>query len=122
MYGLLDAAFRPPAEMLALRGLMRQRRMLIEDAAQNIQHIQKALDLMNVKLHLVLSDLVGVTGLRILRAILDGKHSHPELAALREPACRATEQMFVDALTGNYRSEHLFALEQAVALFDFIRS
>lgn len=118
-YGLLDAAFRPPAEMLALRALMRQRRMLIEHAAQHIQHIQKALDLMNVKLHLVLSDVVGVTGLRIIRAILTGKHSPSELAALREPSCSGTEQMFVDALTGNYRSEHLFALEQAVALFDF---
>jgi transposase len=118
-YGLLDAAFRPPAEMLALRALMRQRRMLIEHAAQHIQHIQKALDLMNVKLHLVLSDVVGVTGLRIIRAILDGKRSPSELAALREPSCSGSEQMFVDALTGNYRSEHLFALGQAVKLFDF---
>ena len=119
MYGLLDGAFRPPNEMLALRALMRHRRMLIEHAAQHIQHIQKALDLMNVKLHLVLSDVVGVTGLRIIRAILAGKRSPSELAALREPSCSGTEQMFVDALTGNYRSEHLFALEQAVALFDF---
>jgi transposase len=119
MYGLLDGAFRPPAAMLALRALMRQRRMLIEHAAQHIQHIQKALDLMNVKLHLVISDIVGVTGLRIIRAILDGKHGPSELAALREPSCRGTEQMFIDALTGNYRPEHLFALKQAVALFDF---
>jgi transposase len=118
-YGLLDGAFRPPAAMLALRALTRQRRVLIEDAARHIQHIQKALDLMNVKLHLVLSDLVGVTGLRIIRAILGGKRSPSELAGLREPCCSGTEQMFVDALTGNYRSEHLFALKQAVALFDF---
>jgi transposase len=118
-YGLLDGAFRPPAQMLALRALMRQRRMLIEHCAQHIQHIQKALDLMNVKLHLVLSDVVGVSGLRIIRAILNGKHSPAELAVLREPSCSASEQMFVDALTGNYRSEHLFALKQAVALFDF---
>ena len=118
-YGLLDGAFRPPAEMLALRALMRQRRMLIEHAAQHIQHIQKALDLMNVKLHLVLSDIVGVTGLRIMRAILEGKRSPSELAALRERCCSGTEEMFVDALSGNYRSEHLFALKQAIELFDF---
>jgi transposase len=118
-YGLLDGAFRPPAEMLALRALMRQRRMLIEHAAKHIQHIQKALDLMNVKLHLVLADIVGVTGLRIIRAILAGKQSPSELAGLRERSCSGTEQMFVDALTGNYRSEHLFTLKQAVALFDF---
>jgi hypothetical protein len=60
-----------------------------------------------------------VTGSRIIRAILDGKHSPSELAALREPSCSGTEQMFVDALTGNYRSEHLFALGQAVELFEF---
>lgn len=119
MYGLLNAAFRPPAEMLALRALTRHRRMLIEHAAQHIQHMQKALDLMNVKLHLVLADVVGVTGLRIIRAIVAGKHSPSELAALREPSCSATSQMFVDALTGNYRAEHLFALRQAVELFDF---
>lgn len=119
MYGLLDAAFRPPVEMLALRALMRQRRMLIEHGAQHIQHIQKALDLMNVKLHLVLSDVVGVTGLRIIRAILDGNRTPSELAALRERGCSGSEEMFVDALTGNYRLEHLFALKQAVALFDF---
>ncbi len=118
-YGLLDGAFRPPAQMLAMRALTRQRRMLIEHSAQHIQHIQKALDLMNVKLHLVLSDIVGVTGLRIMRAILDGKRSPSELAALREPCCSGTEQMFIDALTGNYRSEHLFALKQAIELFDF---
>ena len=119
MYGLLNAAFRPPNEMLALRALMRHRRMLIEHCAQHIQHIQKALDLMNVKLHLVLSDIVGVTGMRIVRAIVDGKHSPSALATLREPSCSGSEQMFVDALTGNYRPEHLFALKQAVALFDF---
>lgn len=119
MYGLLDAAFRPPAEMLELRALTRQRRMLIEHGAQHIQHIQKALDLMNVKLHLVLSDVTGVTGLRIIRAILNGQRSPSELAALREPSCSGTEQMFVDALTGNYRSEHLFALKQSVALYEF---
>lgn len=118
-YGLLDGAFRPPADMLALRALMRHRRMVIEGAAQHIQHIQKALDLMNVKLHLVLSDVVGVSGLRIIRAILDGKHSPSELAVLRERGCSASEQTFVDALTGNYRSEHLFALRQALALYDF---
>jgi transposase len=118
-YGLLDGAFRPPVDMLALRALMRQRRMLIEHAAQHIQHIQKALDLMNVKLHLVLSDVVGVTGLRIMRAIVDGKRSPAELAALREPSCKGTEQTFIDALTGNFRSEHLFALKQALELFDF---
>jgi transposase len=118
-YGLLDAAFRPPEQILALRALMRQRRALIEQTAQHIQHIQKALDLMNVKLHLVISDIVGVTGLRIVNAILAGKTSPSELAALREPSCKASVEAFVGALQGNYRREHLFCLRQAVALYQF---
>lgn len=118
-YGLLDAAFRPPAQIRALRALTRQRRMLIEHGAQHIQHMQKALELMNVKLHLVLSDVVGVTGLRIIRAILEGKTTPADMATLREPNCGASEQRFVEALRGNYRAEHLFALRQALALFEF---
>lgn len=117
-YGLLDAAFRPPAAILVVRALMRQRKMLIEYAADHVRHIQKALDLMNVKLHLVVSDTTGVSAMRIIRAILKGERRPSELAGLREPSCRASEQTFVDALTGNYRREHLFALRQAVELFD----
>ena len=117
-YGLLDAAFRPPATMLVVRALMRQRKMLVEYAADHVRHMQKALDLMNVKLHLVVSDTTGVSALRIIRAILAGERRPSELAALREPSCRASEQAFIDALTGNYRREHLFALRQALELFD----
>jgi transposase len=118
MYGLLDPAFRPSAEILRLRTYSRQRDMLVRYASDHIRHIQKALDLMNVKLHLVVSDTVGVTGLRIIRAILEGNRKPATLAALREPSCQASEQEFVKALSGNYRDEHLFALGQAVELFE----
>ena len=121
-HGLLDGAFRPPAAMLPLRAFTRQRKMLIEYAADHIRHMQKALDLMNVKLHLIVSDITGVTGLRIIRAIVDGQHDPAKLTEMREPGCRATEQEFVQALSGNYRPEHLFALEQAVALFETYQS
>ena len=121
-HGLLDGAFRPPAEMLALRAFMRQRRMLIEYAADHIRHIQKALDLMNVKLHLVVSDTVGVSGQRIIRAILDGQRDPISLARLRESGCKTPEHEFIKALTGNYREEHLFSLRQAVELFDFYQA
>lgn len=121
-FGLLDAAFRPGATILAVRTLMRQRKMLIEYAADHVRHMQKALDLMNVKLHLVVSDTTGVTALRIIRNIVAGQHQPSELAALREPSCHASEQMFIDALTGNYRPEQLFALRQAVELFDTYQS
>ncbi len=118
MHGLLDGAFRPKAEMLALRAFMRQRRMLIEYASDHIQHMQKALDLMNLKLHLVISDITGVSGLRIIHAILDGQRDPKKLAAMREPNCSNSEQIIAKSLTGNYREEHLFALRQAVELFD----
>ena len=118
MYGLLDAAFRPSAEMLPLRALNRQRQMLIAYASDHIRHMQKALDLMNVKLHLVVSDLVGVTGMRIIRAILNGKREPKELAELRDRSCKRSKEDFVKALVGNYRHEHLFALRQAYELFE----
>lgn len=117
-YGLLDAAFRPPAQILIVRTLMRHRKMLIEYAADHIRQMQKALDLMNVKLHLVLSDITGVSGMRIIRSIIDGKKEPMQLAVLRDPSCQASEQEFIDALRGNYRREYLFTLKQVVALFD----
>ena len=117
-HGLLDGAFRPNAEMLAVRSFMRQRRMLIEYASDHIRHMQKALDLMNLKLHLVISDITGVSGLRIIHAILEGKRDPHELAAMREPNCRSSKETIAKALMGNYRDEHLFALGQAVELFE----
>lgn len=117
-YGLLDGAFRPSAELLTLRAFMRQRGMLIDYAADHIRHIQKALDLMNVKLHLVVSDTVGVTGLRMIRAIIAGKRDPQELAEMREANCKNSVATIAKALSGNYRAEHVFSLKQAVGLFD----
>jgi transposase len=74
-YGLLDPAFRPSAEMLPLRAYERHRKTLVEDASDHIRRMQKALDLMNVKVHLVVSDTVGVTGMRIIRSIMEGKQT-----------------------------------------------
>jgi transposase len=117
-HGLLDGAFRPDAAMLPLRAFMRQRRMLIDYASDHIRHMQKALDLMNVKLHLVISDITGVTGLRIIHSILKGECDPNKLAALRDRACKNSEEIIAKALMGNYRDEHLFALKQAVELFE----
>jgi transposase len=117
-HGLLDGAFRPNAAMLPLRAFMRQRRMLIDYASDHIRHMQKALDLMNVKLHLVISDITGVTGFRIIHEILKGERDPNKLAALRDPACKNSEEIIAKALVGNYRDEHLFALQQAVDLFE----
>lgn len=121
-YGLLDSAFRPAGQILPLRAFTRQRQMLIDYAADHIRHMQKALDLMNLKLHLVISDITGVSGMRIIDAILDGERDPEQLASMREPSCKNSVETIAKALTGNYRHEHVFALQQAVELFRVYRS
>ncbi len=120
-YGLLAAAFRPDDQVCVLRSYLRQRQMLLSGAAQHIQHMQKALEQMNVKLTEVVSDITGKTGMSILKAILAGVHDPSRLAALRDPRCKADEAAIARALQGNWRAEHLFALRQAVDLHDFYR-
>jgi len=117
-YGLLSGAFRPTEQVCVLRSYVRQRAMLVQQAAQHIQHMQKALHQMNVKLDKVVSALAGVTGMAIVRAILKGERDPVVLAQLRDFRCHNSEEVFVKALQGNWRDEHLFALQQAVALYD----
>ncbi len=117
--GLLSASFRPAGEMVALRAYLRQRAELIQHRAAHIQHMQKALQQMNVQLTQVLSDITGVTGLAIIRAIVAGERDPHVLARLRDPKVRKSEAQIAKALTGNYRPEHVFALKQALALYDF---
>jgi transposase len=120
-YGLLAAAFRPDEPVCVLRSYLRQRAMLVTYAAQHIQHMQKALTQMNVKLQHVVSDISGVTGLAIIRAIVAGQRDPVKLAKLRDNHCRHSEAEIARALHGNWRGEHLFALKQAVELYDFYR-
>ena len=117
--GLLRGSFRPEAEIVALRAYLRHRATLIEYRAAHIQHMQKALQQMNVQLTQAVSDITGVTGLAIIRAIVAGQRDPQQLAALRQPGVKKTEAEIAKALTGNYRAEHLFALQQALALYDF---
>ena len=117
-FGLLAAAFRPDDAICVLRGYLRQRAMLVSCAADHIQHMQKALEQMNVKLPEVVTDITGVTGLGIIRAIGEGERNPQVLAALRDARCHHDEAAMARALTGTWRDEHLFALRQAVDLFD----
>jgi transposase len=117
-HGLLRASFRPKGEIVELRAYLRQRERLLEYAASHIQHMQKALTEMNLQLHHVVTDITGATGLRIIRAILAGERDPAVLALLRDTRCHATVETIEKALTGHYRAEHLFALEQALALYD----
>ena len=118
-FGLLAGAFRPPDQIVVLRSYMRQRDMLIAYAGQHIQHMQKALEQMNVKLTEVIADITGATGTRIIDAILAGERDPKKLAALRDERCHNDEATIALALEGNWRKEHLFALKQAVELFRF---
>lgn len=117
--GLLRGSFRPEGEIVALRAYLRHRAGLIEHRAAHIQHMQKALQQMNVQLTQAVSDITGVTGLAIIRAIVAGVHDPQQLATLRQPGCKKSQEEIAKALTGNYRREHLFALQQALALYDF---
>jgi transposase len=118
-YGLLRGSFRPPDAVLALRAYWRQRQMLVRSAAGHVQHMQKALEQMNVKLTEVVSSLVGVTGMAIIAALLAGERDPATLARLRDPRCRSEEAEIALALEGTWRPEHLFALQQAYDLYRF---
>jgi transposase len=118
-YGLLRASFRPPEEIAALRALVRHRETLIQYRSAHIQHMQKAMQLMNVKLTHVISDITGVTGMTIIRAIVAGERDPRVLAQYRDPACKKSQVEIAKALEGHYKAEHVFVLRQALELYDF---
>lgn len=118
-YGLLAGCFRPEASIRVLRAYARQRQMLIEARVQHVQHMQKALVLMNVQLMQVVSEITGVTGMSIIRAIIAGERDLMKLADLRQPRVKASREDIAKALVGDWRPEHIFALKQAVELYDF---
>ena len=120
-YGLLRGSFRPSAEIVALRTLVRHREVLVQDAATNIQRMQKALVLMNVQLSTVITDISGKTGMAIIRDIVTGQTDPVTVARHRDPRCKATEQQIVEALTGHYRPEVIFVLGQDLAGYDHLR-
>ena len=117
-YGLLRGSFRPDAEIATLRAYLRQRERLVEYAAAHIQHMQKALMEMNLQLHHVVSDITGVTGMRIIRAIVAGERDPDVLATHRDVRCHSSSETIRAALVGNDREEHVFALTQSLELYD----
>ena len=117
VYGLLRNSFRPDDEILMLRALWRHRQEHIGEAARCIQRMQKALTQMNVQLANVISDITGVSGQAILKAILDGERDPQKLAALCDPAIRASRETVAKSLEGNWRQEHLFVLRQEFATY-----
>jgi len=118
-YGLFAASFRPSEDMCQLRSLLRHRDNLIRMTVKHIQHMQKALDHMNLHLHHVMSDVTGVTGMRIIRAIVAGERDPKLLATYRDYRIQSSQDTIAKALEGDYRAEHLFTLKQSLALYDF---
>src|SRR6266849_7220556 len=108
-YGLLRGSFRPRDAVARLRAYLRHRERLVEYAASHIQHMQKALMQMNVQLQHVVTDITGVTGMRIIKDIIKGIRDPKLLAQHRDPRCKQSPETIQDALTGNYRPEHVFA-------------
>lgn len=118
-FGLLRGAFRPTEQICAVRAFSRQRARLLRDQGRSVQHMQKAMTLMNIQLANVISDVAGATGQKIVRAIVAGERDAHTLAAYRDVRIHASEAEIAAGLLGNWRDEHLFALKQALATFDF---
>ena len=118
-FGLLCGSFRPEDAICVLRSFVRQRETLVRSASRCVQHMQKALTQMNLKLQHVLSDITGVTGMAILSAILAGERDPRRLAKLRNEKCHNDEATIALALQGNWREDHLFALKQAMDAYHF---
>lgn len=117
-FGLLNAAFRPPADVCALRAISRQRDMLLRGQASCVQRMQKALTQMNLQLTNTITDITGKTGLDIIRAIEAGERNPYALAKLRNYRIHASEAEIAKSLEGTWKEEHLFCLSQALKLYD----
>jgi len=122
-HGLLRSGFVPTADIRCLQDYLRLREDHISMAGSHVQHMQKALERMNVKLHDTISDLTGVSGLKVLRAILDGEREPARLLELCDLQIRKNKAERVkESLRGTWQAEHLFALSQAVSAWDFYQA
>ena len=117
-YGLLSGSFRPEEQICVLRSYLRQRDNLVKNASTHVLRMQKALTEMNVQLHRVISDITGTTGMRILRAIVAGERDPQVLAAMKDRRIKASTDDIAAALTGDYRAEQLFILQQELQLYE----
>jgi len=110
--GLLKASFRPNTEVVASRQIMRHRSQLIKDASRHLQHMQKALTEMNLKIHHVFSDLDGLSAMTIIEAILQGERDPEALWKLRHKNSRTTKDTFLKAIQADWQPAQLFILRQ----------
>jgi transposase len=118
--GLLHGAFRPPEAICLLRTLVRDKATLVAERSDWLRRMQKSLDQMNVRVHRAVADLNGHTGMAIVRAIVAGERDPQRLAALRNRRCHQTTAQMAEQLTGHWRTDHLFSLQQALKMYDAI--
>jgi transposase len=116
--GLLRASFRPLDDICRLLTLLRERNTMIDQRSDWARRIQKSLDQMNVCVHHAVSDIAGVTGMAMIRAIVNGERDPRTLAQMRDRRCQKSEEQIANELTGNWRAQHLFNLRQALKMYD----
>ena len=119
--GLLRGSFRPREDVCMLRTLVRDKANLVAEAGDWLRRMQKSLDQMNVRVHRAVSDVDGVTGMAILRAIVEGERDARKLAQLRDPRCRKSEEEIAEQLSGHWREDHLFSLRESLKMYDAIQ-
>lgn len=117
-YGLLKASFQPENFARRIRNLCRHRDNQLSEGAKAIQHMQKAMEQMNIKLTNVLRDITGASGMRMIRAILSGNHDPKELAKLADSNCKASRETFEASLEGTWDEDHLFELKQSLENYE----
>ena len=119
--GLLRGSFRPEEAVCRLRTLVRDKANLVAESGDWLRRMQKSLDQMNVRVHRAVSDIDGVTGMAMLRAIAAGERDAQKLAQLRDRRCSKTQQEIAEQLTGHWREDHLFSLQQALKMYDAVQ-
>ena len=119
--GLLMGSFRPKEAVCMLRTLVRDKGNLVTEAGDWLRRMQKSLDQMNVRVHRAVSDIDGVTGMAILRAIVDGERDARQLAKLRNRRCHQSQEEIAEQLSGHWREDHLFSLRQGLKMYDAIQ-
>ncbi|MBN1183447.1 MAG: IS110 family transposase [Bacteroidales bacterium] len=120
--GLLQKGFQPDEEIRKLRTYVRQRKNLINIGSDCVRRMQKALELMNIKLHTVISDILGKTGIQMVEAILNGERSPDKIIKLKDPRIKASDEEIKKSLKGIWREEYIFMLQQAYDGYTFYRS
>jgi transposase len=119
--GLLAGSFRPKEQVCMLRTLVRDKGNLVAEAGDWLRRMQKSLDQMNVRVHRAVADIEGVTGMAIVRAIVAGERNPRELAKLRHPGCHKSQEEIAEQLSGHWREDHLFSLQQSLKMYDAIQ-